>query len=128
MSRQFYLGFTGVLVALLFCDAAAHSQLKIIEKEGSAQPKTTEKDAKEAPGFFIPVSQAKDCAYDHVRQRLYVTTLKQLVVIDMKERKVLESIDLLGNVQGIDIAPQAKFLAIAPIGGQYVYKLKLDWK
>lgn len=128
LSRQSGRGLTGVLVVLLLFGAVAHGQPKIIDKEGSAQPKTDEKDSKEAPGFFIPVPQAKDCAYDHVRQRLYVTTLTQLVVVDMKERRVMESIDLLGNVQGIDISPQAKFLAIAPIGAQYIYKLKLDWK
>jgi len=123
--RQYHLGITGMIVVLLLFNGVAQGQPKIIDKEGNTQPKTTEKDAQ---GFFIPVAQAKDCAYDHVRQRLYVTTLKQLVVVDMKERKVLEAIDLLGNVQGIDIASHAQFLAIAPMGGQFIYKLKLDWK
>jgi hypothetical protein len=57
-----------------------------------------------------------------------VTTLSQLVVVDMTNRKVIESIDLLGNVQGLDISAKAKFLAIAPIAAQYLYKVDLDWK
>jgi hypothetical protein len=117
-SRRICRGFIGMLLGLLLSHAVANGQTRIEE----------EKDGKEAPGVFVPIAQAKDCAFDHVRQRLYVTTLKQLVVVDMRERKVLEAIDLLGNVQGIDISPQAGFLAIAPIEGQYVYKLNLDWK
>ena len=38
------------------------------------------------------------------------------------------SIDLLGDVQGIDISLGAKFVVIGPRTGQYIYKLKLDWK
>ncbi len=128
LSRQTLRGAVGVLASLMLLSALSNAQPKIVDKDGSAQPKIADKDGKGPAGFFVPIEQAKDCAYDHVRQRLYVTTLKQLVVVDMKERKIVESIDLLGNVQGIDISPGAKFLAIAPIGGQFVYKVKLDWK
>jgi hypothetical protein len=46
----------------------------------------------------------------------------------MTNRKVIESIDLLGNVQGLDLSAKARFLAIAPIAAQYLYKVDLDWK
>lgn len=127
--RGILLCLAGSLVAILLLVTAAGGQEE--SRQGEDERTTSQNDdskAKRSPGFFIPIEGAKDCAYDHVRHRLYVTTLAQLVVIDIKKREIAESIDLLGNVQGLDIAPQAKFLVIAPIGGQFVYKLKLDWK
>lgn len=82
---------------------------------------------KDEAGFFFPVAKAKDCAYDQSRQRLYITTPTKLVVVDTKARKVLESIELNGTLQGCDISPDFKFLAIAPIQAQYVYKVPLNW-
>ena len=70
---------------------------------------------------------AKDCAYDQQRQRLYVTTAKKLVIVDMKARKVLESVELGGTLQACDIAPDFKFLVIAPIAAQFVYRVNLAW-
>ena len=84
-------------------------------------------DPKADPGAFFPIIDAKDCAFDETRQRLYVTTPKQLVVVDTKRKKVIESIDLLGTLQGCDISPDFKYLAIAPISAQYTYWVKLDW-
>jgi hypothetical protein len=77
-------------------------------------------------GIFFSVPGAKDCAYDESRQRLYVTTLKQVVVIDTKERKTVESIDLLGGVQSCDISPDFKHLAVAPINAQAIYWIDLE--
>lgn len=77
-------------------------------------------------GEFLKVPGAKDCVFDEVRQRLYVTTGKQLVVIDTKERKVVESIDLPGNVCACDISLDCKYLAVAPMGGHFIYWIELE--
>lgn len=77
-------------------------------------------------GYFFTIPGAKDCVFDSKRQRLYVTTLKQLIILDAKERKVVEEIDLLGNVRACDISPDLKYLAIAPFGGQFLYWIDLD--
>ena len=81
----------------------------------------------EEAGFFFALAGAKDCAYDQSRRRLYVTTPKKLVVIDAKARTILDSVKLPGGLQGCDIAPDFSFLAVAPIGAQFVYRIKLDW-
>lgn len=98
----------------------------IVSPVRGAEP--TKGDAKkEDAGFFFPIRGAKDCAFDQTRQRLYVTTPKQLIIVDTKNRKIAESIDLAGGLQACDISPDFKFLAIAPIMAQYVYRIKLDW-
>src|SRR4051812_9919995 len=122
LSRFCRRGMMGGLIAFLVATQSIAQAQKISDKDGNAKSEVAIGEAKEGAGFFIPISQAKDCAYDYVRERLYVTTLAQLVVVDMKQRKIIESIDLLGNVQGVDISPKAKFLAIAPAAGQFVYK------
>jgi len=77
-------------------------------------------------GEFFKVLGAKDCAFDDVRQRLYVTTGKQLVVIDTRKRTVLESIDLPGNVCACDISSDCNYLAVAPMGGHFIYWIALE--
>jgi hypothetical protein len=83
-------------------------------------------EKKEDAGVFFSVPGAKDCAFDQERNRLYVTTLKQVVVIDTKERKIVDSIDLLGGVQSCDISPDFKYLAVAPISSQSLYWIELE--
>src|SRR5262245_8415838 len=50
-------------------------------------------------GMFFPIAEAKDCALDETRQRLYVTTPKKLVVVDLKKKQIVESIELAGSLQ-----------------------------
>ena len=92
----------------------------------SAVPAAEPAKADEA-GFFFPLAGAKDCAYDQKRQRLYVTTPQKLVVVDLKARKALESVELGGTLQACDVAPDFSFLAVAPVAGQYVYRVNLAW-
>src|SRR5258706_13239332 len=75
----------------------------------------TGKDA----GVFFPVEGAKDCALDESRQRLYVTTPAKLVVIDTKEKAIVDSIDMLGDLQACDIAPDFSHLAVGPAKAQH---------
>ena len=121
-ARGWIAGLTALVLLFLTQPAVSLGQVKIIDKEASARGRSGR------AANFVAVKGAKDCVYDHVRKRLYVTTLSQLVVVDMTIRKVIESIDLLGSVQGLDISAKAKFLAIAPIAAQYIYKVDLDWK
>jgi hypothetical protein len=87
-----------------------------------------EKDpAKEPPAFFYPIPDAKDCAFDQSRDRLYVTTPKKLVVVDTKARKVFDGVELPGGLQGCDISPDFKFLAVAAASAHSVYKIGLKW-
>lgn len=81
-----------------------------------------------APASSFRPIRRNDCALDHVRNRLYVTTLNQLVVVDVGQHKILETIDLLGNVQGLDMARGAKCLVIAPVAGHFLNKLTLGSK
>ena len=120
-ARGWIAGLTALVLLFLTQPAVSLGQVKIIDKEAGGEAGAGE-------GNFVAVEGAKDCVYDHVRKRLYVTTLSQLVVVDMTSRKVIESIDLLGSVQGLDISAKARFLAIAPIAAQYIYKVDLDWK
>ncbi len=84
-------------------------------------------DAKRSNGdSFFPMAGAKDCVFDQKRERLYVTTLKQLVVLDTKDGKVIEEIDLLGGVRACDISPDFQFLAVAPTQGHFIYWIELD--
>ncbi|HEV3143205.1 MAG TPA: WD40 repeat domain-containing protein [Gemmataceae bacterium] len=83
--------------------------------------------AKDDPGYFYPIEGAKDCAYDESRHRLYVTCPSQLVIVDTKERKIIDSVRLNGTLQACDIAPDFKFMVIAPIKAQYVYRVGLNW-
>ncbi len=84
-------------------------------------------DAKRSNGdSFFPMAGAKDCVFDQKRERLYVTTLKQLVVPDTKDGKVIEEIDLLGGVRACDISPDFQFLAVAPTQGHFIYWIELD--
>src|SRR5262249_52239270 len=82
---------------------------------------------KEAPSFFFAIEGAKDCAYDEARQRLYVTCPSEPVIVDTKERKILESLHLNGTLQGCDIAPDFKFVAIDPSKAQFIYRVGLNW-
>src|SRR5262245_4751057 len=74
----------------------------------------------EESAHFYSVKGAKDCAFDESQNRLYVTAGDKLVIIDTKEHKTVESIDLAGSVQACDISPDFKHLAIAPIKAQYI--------
>ena len=77
------------------------------------------------PGYFFSVEGAKDCAFDPSRDRLYVTTSKQLVVLNTKTHEALEPIDLPGDLQAIDISPDFKYLAVGPKQGQFIYWISL---
>jgi hypothetical protein len=81
---------------------------------------------KDDDGFFFDVAGAKDCAFDQQRQRLYVTNEKEIVVLDTKKRETVKSIELLGKVRACDISPDFKYLAVAPLGGQFLYWIHLD--
>src|SRR5262249_35809460 len=82
---------------------------------------------KDSPGYFFPIEGAKDCAFDESRQRLYVTTPSELVVVDTKERKFIDTVRLNGTLQACDVAPDFKFLVIAPVKAQYIYRIGLNW-
>jgi hypothetical protein len=94
-------------------------------QDKKADPSTDPKAAD--PGFYCPIAGAKDCAFDESRNRLYVTTPKKLVVVDTKQKKVIESIELLGGLQACDISPDFKYLAVGPVESQSFYWIKLDW-
>jgi hypothetical protein len=49
------------------------------------------------------------------------------VIVDTKNRTILDSVDLPGTLQGCDVSPDFKFLVVAPIAAQYFYRIKLDW-
>ena len=96
----------------------------------AADPPEKDKDktpAKDGPGFFFPIDGARDCAFDQVRERLYVTTGEKLVVLDTKNRKRLEEVERPGGLQGCAIAPDFSFLAVAPATAQYVYRIGTKW-
>lgn len=99
-ARGWIAGLTALALLWLAQPAVSLGQVKIIDKD--VRDSTDEEG--QGGANFVAVEGAKDCAYDHIRKRLYVTTLSQLVVVDMTNRKVIESIDLLGNVQGLDIS------------------------
>jgi hypothetical protein len=79
-----------------------------------------------AKSLFFPVERAKDCAFDPQRQRLYVTNEKQLVVIDVKQKKTIKSLDLPGGLRPCDISPDFKHLAVGPQSGMFFYWVSLD--
>jgi hypothetical protein len=95
--------------------------VNLLASHALADDKTTDD-----PGFFFEIPGASDCAFDESRDRLYVTTGKQLVVVDTKERTTIESIDLLGGVRSCDISPNSEYLAIAPIEAQFLYWIELE--
>ncbi|MCG8585844.1 MAG: hypothetical protein MI757_14145, partial [Pirellulales bacterium] len=77
-------------------------------------------------GYFFGIKGAKDCAFDEAEGRLYVTTEKQLHIIDTKARKTVDKIDLAGSLRACDISPDFKYLAIAPLTGHFIYWIELD--
>ena len=100
------------LVALLFV-AADGLNAAVAQTKGDA-------------GYFFGIKGAKDCAFDEAAERLYVTTDKKLIVVDTKDRKTIESIDLAGGLRACDISSDFKYLAIAPITGHFIYWIEID--
>ena len=67
------------------------------------------------PGLVLCGRGGQKLRFDEQRNRLYVTTSKQLVVVDTKARKIIDRIDLLGSVRACDVAPDFKHLAVGPL-------------
>jgi hypothetical protein len=79
-----------------------------------------------AKSLFFSVDHAKDCVFDAQRQRLYVTNEKQLVVIDVKDKKTIKTLDLPGKLRPCDMTPDGKHLAVGPQSGMFFYWVSLD--
>src|SRR5258708_37911052 len=95
MPCRFFRGLVVELAAFaLLAAVSSASAQKIVDKEAKRGGAGSG-----AQGVFVPVAEAQDCVYDVLRQRLYVTNHKQLVVVDMNDQKIIDSIDLLGNLQ-----------------------------
>ena len=102
----------------------ANSQSTTAPKRMAAKP--GENDAKpDSDSTFYAIGNARDCCYDFKRQKLYVTTGRQLVIVDLKTGKIDESIDLGGTVVSCDISTDARFLAIACAEAQAFYWVTL---
>ncbi len=78
--------------------------------------------------FFFPVEGAKDCAFDSSRDRLYVTTPKQLMVFSKNSRSFSWNrlTSQAGELQAIDISPDFKYLAVGPAQGEFIFWISLS--
>ena len=92
--------------------------------DSNAEAKSKAKDSDQAD--FFKIKGAKDCAFDSKRQKLFVPTGSQLVVVDTKAGKIEESIDLAGTVSACDISLDQDFLAIACAEAQAFYWISLE--
>ena len=88
------------------------------------QPRS--KRLSDGAAVFFNINNATDCVFDSKRERLYVTDQKQLIVLDTKKRKKVESIALPGKIRACDISPDFKYLAVAPLDGQFIYFIELE--
>src|SRR6185369_2375455 len=99
-------------------------QICLLSLLSSASGARGEENAKDE-GVFFAVEGAKDCALDESKQRLYVTTPTKLVVLDLKKKEPIDSVELLGTLQACDIAPDFSYLAVGPVKAQHLYWIKL---
>jgi hypothetical protein len=85
-----------------------------------------EEAPKQDDGEFFELGGAKDCAFDAQRQRLFVTNEKEIAVFDTKKRELVKSMEVMGKVRACDISPDFKYLAVAPLEGQFLYWIQLE--
>ena len=109
----------GVETELKLKNAAKANLVSALKAENESEPQVGD-------GKFFPVAGAKDCCFDLKKNKLFVTTGTQLIILDLESGKVDESIDLAGTVVSCDISKDGQFLAIACSKAQAFYWVDLE--
>lgn len=68
-----------------------------------------------AETLFIPAANSADMAHDQLRQLLYISAGDSVLRFDMTTRQMLAPFRLGGQLAGIDISPDGRWLAVADL-------------